>query len=966
MNCHKKTHLNIFIVIVVLINALFFTYPSNANNIPFKVTLQLNWKYQFEFAGFIVAKNMGFYKKEGLDVKINELQNQNSDIVNNVLTGKSDFGVVGSYLIYKAATNAKVKALIPILQHSPSALMVLKSSGITSLRQLNGKKIAIADRYVFVRAMLKANGIKYKACTPEYSISDLINGKIDAMTVYISNEPFIAREKGFQTKLFKPSDYGFDGYGDILFTSKRFLQQHTQIANKFIKATLKGWRYAFAHTTKTVNLIYDKYNTLHKTKKALLYEASVIRKLSGYDNGNFATFDISRIRNIAQIYQYIIPGKYKMNNLTGFVYKNNQLTKQEIYYLLKKRIIKICVFPNFYPLEAVKNGQYVGVTKIIIDKLKQKLPIPVKIIVTKNNNEAIQKTIQGVCDIKSLALENYTKYKNKLFIIPYIRDYFVVITKINKPYLKSINYFKNKLFVVNRKGFEIYLKSKYPYIKIKYENNINNILQQIKQNKIYGFIVPSVVANVIVKHFGYQEIKVNAKVYGSSLVFGLGVQKTEPQLFKIVKKIISGISNDNLNRLLTFYDLQSYKQTKTKYITSIAIALSALSFILLILFAFYKFKNNQLQQLLDSSISGVAIFKNNRLTMANKPALNIMGYKSVDEIKGKNIMDFIAQEHEEKLKKSLKKRIVKPYELYLIKKNGSKIPTLSMGTKINNTTRIVSFIDLSEIKKVQNKLEQLNATLDEKIKQEVEKSRQQQLILLQQARYSQMGEVISMIAHQWRQPLNILSVLLQKLQIRYQMENLDNETIEEVLDKSNVQIKQMSYIIDEFRNFFKPTQEMTNFNASKAIEEIISTLKPIFIDLNINVNLDCDKSIEISGFKNEFKQAVMNIINNAKDALKSKKGEKSITISVKYDKKDVKITVEDNGGGVEENIMDSIFEPYFSTKSKDGTGIGLYITKIIIEKHMNGIIKVENTQKGAKFIVRIPKVKKSGNVDTKI
>ena len=935
--------------------------PANSSSVsPVKVSLQLNWKYQFEFAGFIVAKELGFYKKEGLDVTLKELNDPNSDIVKDVLQGKSDFGITGSYLIYRAAKGDEVKALLPILQHSPAALMVLKSSGIKTIKQLNSKRISLSDRYVFVRAMLKAKRVKYIQYPPKYFLRDLINKTIDAMVIYTSNEPFIAKEKGIKIRIFKPSDYGFDGYGDMLFTSRRFDTKHSDIVKRFVKATIEGWNYAFNHTKSTVNLIYKKYNTLKKSKDALHFEALQIKKLSGYDNGKFGKFDMFRVKSIAQIYKYVMPGKYDMQNLDDFVYNSNRLTKKEIYYLLKKRKIKMCVFPNFYPLESVKDGKIIGATRLIYDRLSERLPVPVQIITAKTNKGVMEDALKDRCDIKSIVLEKYAPCAEKFFIIPYIRDYFVVITTVDKAYLKNIKYFKGKIFAVTQEGFERYIKDNYPFLRIKTEyKNPDDIVEQMKENKIYGLIVPSIIANTIVRKLGYRDIKVNAKVYGSSVRFGLGVLKTEPELYEIVKKIFSGISKNSINRLLTIYDARQYQQEENyRYLKITAVAFLILTIALSLLFIIYKIKNGQLQQLLDTSISGIAVFKNNSLVMCNKTALKMMGYDDIEEVKGKYIVDFVADAYKEKFIQAMKDKNIKAYEVNLIKKDGKEFPVLGKGTIINRSTIIASFIDLTDMKNAQDRLKQLNETLEERIKEEVEKSKKQQLILLQQARYSQMGEVISMIAHQWRQPLNILSVLLQKLQIQHQFGTLDDKTIEDVLEKSDAQIQQMSYIIDEFRNFFKPNQEMKKFNVSKAIDEIISTLKPLFINLNIGIVLDVDDSVEIEGYKSEFKQAVMNIINNAKDVLKDKKGKKTIAVSLKRYEDKIELSIEDNGGGIADNVINNIFEPYFSTKSKDGTGIGLYITKIIIEKHMDGKIEVVNKAEGARFIITIPIISK--------
>ena len=239
-----------------------------------------------------------------------------------------------------------------------------------------------------------------------------------------------------------------------------------------------------------------------------------------------------------------------------------------------------------------------------------------------------------------------------------------------------------------------------------------------------------------------------------------------------------------------------------------------------------------------------------------------------------------------------------------------------------------------------------------KLKQEIEKNRQQQLAMLQQSRHAQMGEMISMIAHQWRQPLNSLSMIIQTVSLQHTIGKLNDKLMMELSQDSQEQIKQMSQTIDDFRNYFKPNKESKVFSINAAILNAIKLLKPVFDQHKILIKFDAKEEVFIKGFSNDLGQVLINILNNAKDVLieKNRDKKKNIHIMLKKENENVVVTIEDNGGGIADDIIGQIFDPYFSTKDeKNGTGLGLYMSKIIIENYSNGRFSVENSDKGAIF-----------------
>jgi len=266
---------------------------------------------------------------------------------------------------------------------------------------------------------------------------------------------------------------------------------------------------------------------------------------------------------------------------------------------------------------------------------------------------------------------------------------------------------------------------------------------------------------------------------------------------------------------------------------------------------------------------------------------------------------------------------------------------------------IVGFLSYLKLRKLHQKIALLNQSLEKRVIEETKKNEAQQLFMLQQSRLAQMGEMISMIAHQWRQPLNNLAVINQSLILKYKQNKLTSKVVDDFHKNTNIQIKNMSKTIDDFKDFFKPEKEKVNFNLNNTIEEMISILQPISEKYNLDITFIAHKQYNILGYPNEFGQAIINILNNAKDALLENNIEdKKIKIELTSTKDTIKLNILDNAKGISIDIIDKIFDPYFSTKSdKNGTGLGLYMTKLIIEDHMGGELKAFNNSRGAVFSI---------------
>ncbi|PLS09517.1 sensor histidine kinase [Neobacillus cucumis] len=260
-----------------------------------------------------------------------------------------------------------------------------------------------------------------------------------------------------------------------------------------------------------------------------------------------------------------------------------------------------------------------------------------------------------------------------------------------------------------------------------------------------------------------------------------------------------------------------------------------------------------------------------------------------------------------------------------------------------------SYRDLAE------KYEAINKNLEKKIQEEVEKNRQKDHLLIQHSRLAAMGEMIASIGHQWRQPLNSLSLIIQDVREEFEFGQLDELYIDNFTKESMIQIKHMSRTINDFRKFYKPNNEKAPFSIGSSIEDALSIFSSSLKYYGIQLEFEYRGELMAYGFPNEYSQVVLNILNNARDAFVQKDiKNRTIRIQLSETKEFVQAELTDNAGGIDLSLLDKIFDPYFTTRP-NGTGLGLYMAKMILE-NMNGLVMADNYDSGARFVLSVPKV----------
>ena len=257
-----------------------------------------------------------------------------------------------------------------------------------------------------------------------------------------------------------------------------------------------------------------------------------------------------------------------------------------------------------------------------------------------------------------------------------------------------------------------------------------------------------------------------------------------------------------------------------------------------------------------------------------------------------------------------------------------------------------------KVKMTTKALTKLNKELDHRVKAEVEKNKEQQKILMQKSKFIAIGEMISLIAHQWRQPISEINAIILNMKLHYDLGKLDKNIVDTKTKEVEKLLEYMSNTIDDFRTFFKPNKQKEKFYFKDSFDRTMAISSTILNEHNITLQTNIDETLYITSYQNEFEQVILNIITNAKDALIYDKIKKpQITIDI-YKKDKIYIEICDNAHGINKEIIEKIFDPYFTTKEEaEGTGIGLYMSKMIIEENMGGELKVKSSQEGTCFII---------------
>lgn len=459
------------------------------------VSLQLLWKHQFQFAGYYMAKEKGFYKEAGIDVDIREFDNT-TDQVSDVLSGKSDFAVGRSSLLIDKARGKDIVALFATYQQSPLMLLSKANRNINTPKDLKGRRIMMtqnAEQVAEVLAMLLQAGLRtsdYQYQQHSFNLQDLIDDRTDAMGAYISNEPYQLQQQNIPYSIIHPADYGFDMYSDILFTSRNMVNEHPKLTHRFYEASIKGWRYAFEHINETAALIHDHYNSQQRSLDALEFEGRALKALAFDEQGQFGTLSQKKFDSMAKLYLIIgaLTPKY---DISDFIYQPDELvlSARERRYLSRLGNITLCAYTRWMPYEGIEDNRYQGLIADYMTLLSQQLNVSLTIMPTDSWAHTLNMIRSGLCDLAPAAMATPKGGRYLAFSTPYLSMPAVVAVHDRSQYNETSSELADKRLAVRAdSAFLEILHSRYPNATILPVNTVSEGLKRVGTQDVFGFI----------------------------------------------------------------------------------------------------------------------------------------------------------------------------------------------------------------------------------------------------------------------------------------------------------------------------------------------------------------------------------------------------------------------------------------------------------------------------------------------
>ena len=1129
-----KQLFKLLIFFILFLQNFLFANPVSTNLE--KVTLQLEWKHQFEFAGFYAAIEQGYYKDVGLEVEIKEFK-EGINITDEVLSGNATFGISSSALILEKLNKKPVVLIASYFKQN--ALALVTKPEIKTPADLKNKKIMAVDwemEHTSLGVMLKDFGIKkndYKLINHNFKIDKFANNEVDAMSVFITSQPFDLDKLGVKYNILNPASFGIYSYDVELFTSQQVINTNLEKVKNFVEATNKGWEYAFKNKEEIVNLIYNKY-TQRKTKESLLFEANQTEKLFKTNVFKIGAITPELIKLNADMYSNLglVSKNQNINSMLLDYYINEKnkieslLSNEEKEFLKKHPTIKVHNELNWPPFNYNVNGKATGYSIDYMNLLASKVGLSVDYISGYSWNDFLQMIKENKIDVmlNIARTENRENYLN--FTSPYTKTFDSVFVKKDQNLFQNLNDFNGKKIAVIKGFYEEELLSKYyPNINLVYVENTLEGLKKVAFDKADGFIDNFVVANYFIENnlitnlkpaFEVTDNRFNLDMHLATNKENILLQQilekgkkeiTKEELYELKRKWTNTSNTKELKSTIPLNEQEESYLNKKNQITMcvdpdwepfevlndkkehVGIAADIIKLISTKLgidikviptksweesIEFSKARKCDLMSFLNQTPQRET-WLNFTEPIFNDPNV-IIGRAENDIIKDlSKIKASIAIPKEtamyERFQKDFPNLIIIPVNsedeafrfveekkvdltvrsmiisAYTIKEKGFfNLKILNQPENYENHLRIgirkdepilrdilnkaINNLTEDDIQRITNKwvsvkyekiedytylwtitaillvvlifflyrqyllkhtnnflqnevlkrthqleksnqvlkqkkdeLDKLNSSLEIRINDEVEKNKLFQEKLFKADKLASMGEMMSNIAHQWRQPLSMISTVATGIKIQKEFGTLKDEELIQNMDLINKNAQYLSETINDFRNFIKGDRKITTYNLSATINNFLHIVESSIKKENLNVILNLDNNIKIDGYPNELMQCLINIFNNAKDAIEETKQTKPlIFITTSCENNIVKISIKDNAGGIPENIMSKIYDPYFTTKHKSqGTGLGLHMTYKLIDEGMHGKIEAHNVSfeyenelyKGAEFTITL-------------
>lgn len=568
----KHPHLQAFFAVLFFSISLLLTSQAQAkahseNAELESVSLQLKWLHQFQFAGYYAAKFKGFYENEGLDVTIKE-RDLFANNIEQVIAGESEYGIADSMLLLYQSKGAPLKIVAPIFQHSPQVFITLKSSGINSLYDLEGREVTFyqkdTDGFPLL-AMLHHNQVEVdlQRMLVKAGPKMLEAGKVDAYPAYLSNEPYYFYQKDIDINIIHPMNYGIDLYGDLIFTHTEETEHNPERVERFKRASIKGWQYALQHKEEVIDYIINELR-VEKSREHLLYEAKVIEDAIQANSIPIGTLNKGRLQFIQNLFV-----KHKLINnkidLSTGIYQTEQhslsFDRNEIAWMKRNPQVKVAIDTIWHPIEFVNNkGEYDGIVKGYFDYIHAKTGIDFIPSTELTWSEAVEEMKAGRLDMYGAVIKTPERQEYTRFTQPYLKFPMVIATQKGENYIPDLSKLRNKtIAVVEHYAAHELVRDNYPNLNLYLVKSTQEGLSAVSNGNAYGYVDNLAVVGFHIRQEGLSNLQISGETPFDASV-GMAIRKDWPELHSILTKVFASIDSQTQAKLNNPWLQVQYKQ----------------------------------------------------------------------------------------------------------------------------------------------------------------------------------------------------------------------------------------------------------------------------------------------------------------------------------------------------------------------------------------------------------------------
>ena len=953
-----------------------------------KVVLQLKWFHQFQFAGYYAAKAQGYYADEGLEVDIRPLDPQET-VVDQVVSGKAEYAIGDVGIVANYARGAPIVALSAIFQHNPLVFISRRQSGIVSPYEMAGRRLMFDARGSDegpLSAMLAEAGLtpdKFTYVQHTYDKDDLASGRVDVMSAYLTDQPFYFQQRGIPVNIINPQTYGLDFYGDLLFTSERELQAKPGRAERFVRASLKGWQYALDHPEEVIQLIKNEYRSALSLEH-LRFEAAETRKMIMPERIPLGLINADRLSRLTSIYaEHKLAPPLPERKLNRFVFASRPaitLTDQERAWLKAHPVIRVGIDRDFAPYEWLnEKGEFVGINADILRLLEVRLGVRFEVVKGKTWQQTLDMARAGELDMLSDAVNTPDRRGYLNFTAPFINSPIVVVNDGQKGYLEDLRQLHGKRVAVKQGYFmQEVLAREHPRIELVTTQDEAAAFALLKEGQADAYVGDAPSLNYLIQQTGELDLRIAGTTEYRS-AHSMAVPLRHPELLGILEKTLAAIPQNEIDGILNHWMAVRIEQgvpARTVLLYGAAAAL------VLVLFAFWIYKlrhemaartaaetalrvsEDRYRNLVENTQDLITrVDTEGRFTFVNDSARIIFGL-APHECIGLSAFEFIHPDDHESTRKAFGEWLnnqtpVLGFENRQVSRSGTvRLMQWNIVADSTDSGETVGFSgvarEVTQMREAEAEISNLNASLEERVRQrtaELETTNQllSQAKLQAEAANLAKSAFLANMSHEIRTPMNAILGMAHIMQ-------RETTTLKQAerLEKIDTAARHLLGIINNILDLSKIEAgkfalEEAPLNLPGLLRNLTSILAEPIKAKGLRLRVKAIPfPFHLTGDATRLQQAMLNYATNAVKFTDS--GDVILHLDLLDETPEsalLRFAVEDTGVGMAPEALSRLFSAFeqadnSTTRKYGGTGLGLAITRRLAEL-MGGEAGVEST-----------------------